>query len=69
MTLSMRPTGRYHHHHHHHQSLDREGRWGTTDDFAGTVTQSLTVLCNDSLLLLDFAKLTFTASKRRDWHN
>ena len=21
-------------HHHHHQSLDREGRWGTTDDFA-----------------------------------
>ena len=22
------------HHHHHHQSLHREGRWGTTDDFA-----------------------------------
>ena len=22
------------HHHHHHQSLYREGRWGTTDDFA-----------------------------------
>ena len=22
------------HHHHHHQSLNREGRWGTTDDFA-----------------------------------
>ena len=21
-------------HHHHQQSLDREGRWGTTDDFA-----------------------------------
>ena len=21
-------------HHHHHQSLSREGRWGTTDDFA-----------------------------------
>ena len=21
-------------HHHHHQSLKREGRWGTTDDFA-----------------------------------
>ena len=20
-------------HHHHHQSLNREGRWGTTDDF------------------------------------
>ena len=24
----------HHHHHHHHQSLNREGRWGTTDDFA-----------------------------------
>ena len=24
----------YHHHHHHHQSLNLEGRWGTTDDFA-----------------------------------
>ena len=23
-----------HHHHHHHQSLKRQGRWGTTDDFA-----------------------------------
>ena len=22
------------HHHHHYQSLNREGRWGTTDDFA-----------------------------------
>ena len=22
------------HAHHHHQSLNREGRWGTTDDFA-----------------------------------
>ena len=22
------------HHHHRHQSLNREGRWGTTDDFA-----------------------------------
>ena len=22
------------HHHYHHQSLNREGRWGTTDDFA-----------------------------------
>ena len=21
-------------HHHHHQSLNREGRWGTTDDFS-----------------------------------
>ena len=21
-------------HHHHHQSINREGRWGTTDDFA-----------------------------------
>ena len=24
----------HHHHHHHHQSLNREGRWGTTNDFA-----------------------------------
>ena len=24
----------HHHHHHHHQSLNREGCWGTTDDFA-----------------------------------
>ena len=23
-----------HQHHHHHLSLNREGRWGTTDDFA-----------------------------------
>ena len=27
-------THTHHHHHHHHQSLNREGRWGTTDDFA-----------------------------------
>ena len=24
----------HHHHHHHHQSLNPEGRWGTTDDVA-----------------------------------
>ena len=24
----------HHHHHHHHQSLNREGCWCTTDDFA-----------------------------------
>ena len=24
----------HHHHHNHHQSLNREGCWGTTDDFA-----------------------------------
>ena len=24
----------HHHHHHHHLSLNSEGRWGTTDDFA-----------------------------------
>ena len=24
----------HYHHHHHHQFLNREGRWGTTDDFA-----------------------------------
>ena len=23
----------HHHHHHHHQSLNREGCWGTTDEF------------------------------------
>ena len=23
----------HHHHHHHHQFLNREGRWGTTNDF------------------------------------
>ena len=29
------PEPRYHHHHHHHHhSLNREGRWGTTGDFA-----------------------------------
>ena len=25
---------RVYHHHHHHLSLNREGRWGATDDFA-----------------------------------
>ena len=24
----------HHHHYHHHLSLNREGRWGTTDEFA-----------------------------------
>ena len=24
----------HHHHHHHHLTLSRDGRWGTTDDFA-----------------------------------
>ena len=24
----------HHHHRHHHLSLNREGRWGDTDDFA-----------------------------------
>ena len=32
-----------HHHHHHHQSLNREGRWGTTDDF---VTSFLLFPCS-----------------------
>ena len=26
----------HHHHHHHHQSLNHEGRWGTTDDLASS---------------------------------
>ena len=29
-----RQTNRERENHHHHQSLNREGRWGTTDDFA-----------------------------------
>ena len=31
-------------HHHHHQSLNREGRWGTTDDFATSFLHFLPVL-------------------------
>ena len=34
--LTMLPTDDNVHHQHHHQSLNREGRWGTTDDFATT---------------------------------
>ena len=30
--------------HHHHQSLNREGRWGTTDDFATSFLQLFPVL-------------------------
>ena len=33
----LHPDTHHHHHqqhHHHHLSLNREGRWGTTDDFA-----------------------------------
>ena len=33
-TVHTKCASRHHHHHHHHQSLNREGRWGTTDDFA-----------------------------------
>ena len=33
-----------HHHHHHHQSLNREGRWGTTDDFATSFLHFFPVL-------------------------
>ena len=29
-----------HHHHHHHQSLNRQGRWGTTDDSATSFLHS-----------------------------
>ena len=35
---------RTHHHHHHHQSPNREGRWGTTDDFATSFLHLLQVL-------------------------
>ena len=41
--------GRHYHHHHHHLSLNREGRWGTTDDFANSFLQSSllsTALCD-----------------------
>ena len=34
VSLHLSVRGPDHHHHHHHQSLNREGRWGTTDDFA-----------------------------------
>ena len=34
-TFVCRVSRRFHrYHHHHHQSLNRDGRWGTTDDFA-----------------------------------
>ena len=33
-----------HHHHHHHQSLNREGRRGTTDDFATSFLHFFPVL-------------------------
>ena len=32
--ISSKDHHHHHHHHHHYQSLNREGRWGTTDDFA-----------------------------------
>ena len=32
--LSLSNTDTYRLSHHHHQSLNRKGRWGTTDDFA-----------------------------------
>ena len=33
----------HHHHHHHHLSLNHEGRWGTTDDFATNFLKFLNV--------------------------
>ena len=33
-----------HHHHYHHQSLNRESRWGTTDDCATSFLVSDTKL-------------------------
>ena len=32
--LNLKTCFHQHHHHHHHQSPNREGRWGTPDDFA-----------------------------------
>ena len=40
----------HHHRHHHHLFLDREARWGTTDDFA---TSFLHLLCSRLLSVLD----------------
>ena len=40
-------SGRYHHHHHHrhhHLSLNRQGRWGTTDDFTTSLLLFFPVL-------------------------
>ena len=34
----------FHHHHHHHLSLNREGRWGTTDDFISSFLYFFSVL-------------------------
>ena len=34
LTETTLATVTWNHHHHHHQSLNLEGRWGTTDDFA-----------------------------------
>ena len=34
----------HHHHHHYHLSFNREGRWGTTDDFATSFLHFVPVL-------------------------
>ena len=48
----------YHHYHYYHLSLNREGRWGTTDDFA-TSFQQLT-LANSAIILLTSYYVTQT---------
>ena len=43
----LHPDTHHHHHqqhHHHHLSLNREGRWGTTDDFATSFLHFISVL-------------------------
>ena len=37
----------HHHHHHHHLSLNHEGRWGITNDFATSFEHN----CKNNLLL------------------
>ena len=51
--LNLKTCLHQHHHHHHHQSLNHEGRWGTTDDF----TTSFLHFCLFSTALWDFAEL------------
>ena len=50
-------------HHHHHQSLNREGRWGTTNDFA-TFWLNCASTLGDPLLSIKIIKPA--ANRRKD---
>ena len=52
LDVSQTPLSNHHHHHHHHQSLNNEGRWGTTDDFATSFLNFFPLFSTD---LLDLA--------------